>query len=107
MVKWVIDHMNISTINFMNKEKIFIGSFTKNDLRSIYHLPQPQQKYNNIFIKKFMKENQHQLDSIKNQRRDHNKHKREDKCMYSIASLVGPYYQIATMICRIYGYPNT
>ena len=51
-----------------------------------------------------MKENEHQSNPIK---RDLNKNKCEDKGMYSIASLAGPYYQIATLMCRTYGYPDT
>lgn len=40
-------------------------------------------------------------------RRDPNKQKQEERGMYSLASIVGPFSNIVAMICCLYGYPNT
>lgn len=73
----------------------------------MYQRPLPQNKYDKQFTEKFMKENGDLLEVIKGWRRDPNKHKHEDKDMYTIASIVEPYCYIAAMMCRLFGYSNT
>jgi len=48
----------------------------------------------------------HPLEPKKDWRRDPNKHKHEEKGIYSGDSLAGPYCQIASMVCRLFSYPN-
>lgn len=107
MITCVVDHLNIADRNFMTKRNTIIGSFTNKDSTRMYQFSAAQKKYDNDFIEKFMKENQDQSEVIKGWRRDASKHKRENKGMHSIASLVGPYCYVATMICRLFGYVNT
>jgi len=45
MVKWVVDHLDITDRMFITTMKTVIGSFKAEDLRKMYHLPQPQKKY--------------------------------------------------------------
>jgi len=69
----------------------------------MYHLPQPQKKYD----MQFMQENLNPGKLIREWRRDSKKHKRDDMGMYSLASIVVPFSHISTMLCRLYGCPNT
>ena len=54
-----------------------------------------------------MHENPNPVELIKNWRKYLDKEKQEDKGMYSMASLVGPFYEIVAMFCRLYVYLNT
>lgn len=54
-----------------------------------------------------MQENEYQYKVIWGWRRDANKHKREDKGMYVIASIVGHYCYAVAMMYRLFGYENT
>ena len=40
-----------------NDGRVF-GSFQPDDLRKMYHLPEPQKKYNKAFLEKFTSENE-------------------------------------------------
>ena len=42
MVKWVIDQANILDIEFKTRSQEVMGSFTPENLRLMYHLPEPQ-----------------------------------------------------------------
>lgn len=99
MVSWVVDYLDITDT--------VIGSFKSKDLRKMYHLPQPQKNYDTQFIHKFMQENLNHMELIREWRRDPNKHKFEDRGMYSLASIIGPFSHIFVMLCFLYGYPNT
>ena len=50
MVKWAIDHLNIEDRIFKNSRGEIMGSFKAEDLAAMYHLPTPQQRYNNKYV---------------------------------------------------------
>lgn len=41
MVKWIIDHADISDREFKTANQQVMGLFAPNNLRSMYHLPEP------------------------------------------------------------------
>lgn len=58
MVKWILDNVEIKNRQFKVHGQGLIGSFIVQDLKLMYHLPEPQATYNTQFIEKFVKENQ-------------------------------------------------
>jgi len=52
MVKWVLDSTDIIDRQFKTRGQDLIGSFTAQDLRLMYHLPEPQATYNKQFVEK-------------------------------------------------------
>ena len=56
MVKWVLDSTDISGRKFKTSDQELIGSFTTEDLRLMYHFPEPQATYNKKFMENFAKE---------------------------------------------------
>ena len=58
MVKWVIDEADISDREIKTRSLEVMGSFTRDNLWLIYHLPEPQVIYNRQFIENFAKENE-------------------------------------------------
>ena len=46
MVKWVLDSVDITKIQFKTQGQGIIGSFTPQYLRLMYHLPEPHATYN-------------------------------------------------------------
>lgn len=80
--------------------KIF-GSFQPDDLRTIYHLPEPEKRYKKAFIGAFTKENKSESTSIKQWRHFPEKHKLESLGKYSVESLASPYRYVGAMMCRM------
>jgi len=62
MVKWVIDNVNILDKTFRNARHEVMGSFIPNNLRKMYHLPEPQNLYDKFFLENFAKENEDPLE---------------------------------------------
>jgi len=58
MVKWIIYHTDISDREFKTTNQQVMGSFSPNNLRHMYHLPEPQASYNKWLVEKFVKENE-------------------------------------------------
>jgi len=54
-----------------------------------------------------MQENLNPAKLIKEWRKYPNKHKRDDRGMYSLASLLGSFSEVPTMMCHIFGLANT
>lgn len=50
MVKWILDNVDITNQQFKTQGQGLIGSFTPQDLKFMYHLPEPQVTYNKQFI---------------------------------------------------------
>ena len=46
MLRWIIDHVDISDREFKAARHHGMGSFAPNNLRCMYHLPEPQASYN-------------------------------------------------------------
>ena len=65
MVKWVIDHLNIADRKFKDSKGEDLGSFEAEDLKAMYHLPSPQQKYDKDFLKSFRTEHPDLMKVIK------------------------------------------
>ena len=56
MVKWVLDNTDISDRQFRTPTQELIGSFTTEDVRLMYKLPEPHVTYNKQFIEEFARE---------------------------------------------------
>ena len=65
MVKWVLDSTDISDRKFRTPDQELIGSFTTEDLRIMYHLPEPQATYNKQFMEDFAREHANLADYTK------------------------------------------
>ena len=62
MVKWIIDHVDVSDREFKNSRQEVMGSFSPDNLQLMYNLPEPQAFYNKQFLEKFAKENEDPTD---------------------------------------------
>lgn len=62
MVKWIIDETDISDREFSTRNQGVMGYFTPDNLRLMYHLPEPQAIYNRQCVEKFSKENDDPVD---------------------------------------------
>lgn len=60
-----------------------MGSFTLDNLRLMYHLPEPQVIYNKQFIEKFAKENEDPADYTWTSSNNEGKVKKDNNGMYS------------------------
>ena len=77
VVRWVIDNITITNINFVSAMGMSFGSFRAEDIKEMYHLPNPQNVYNKSFIAYFAARNEVQSDPIQDWRRAPEKHKNE------------------------------
>ncbi|MCY6488288.1 hypothetical protein, partial [Actinobacillus pleuropneumoniae] len=57
MIKWILDNVEMNNRQFKIQGHGLIGSFVAQDLKLMYHLPEPQAIYNAQLIKKFVAEN--------------------------------------------------
>lgn len=57
MIKRVLDNADLNIRQFRVHGYEIIGLFAAQDLRCMYHLPEPQVTYNAQFVKKFATEN--------------------------------------------------
>ena len=57
MIKWILDSTEMKNRQFKIQGQGLIGSFAAQDLKLMYHLPEPQATYNTQFIEKFVAEN--------------------------------------------------
>lgn len=105
-VQWVMDNISIVDRHIIKNKHTFIGYFSNENLRRMYHLPQPQCKYDKEYIEAFLKEHGHASEPIRGWRKDSNKQKIEEIGKYVVDSLVGPYSQIVAMMCRLHALPN-
>ena len=89
----------------MASQKV-MGSFTPNNLRHMYHFPEPQAIYNKQFVEKFAKENEDLEKFTRHWSNNEERLKKDKNGMYSIGSLSSPYCFSAAMLCRLFGKPN-
>jgi hypothetical protein len=73
---------------FSTRDGRIFGSFKADDLRQMYHLPEPEKKYNKAFLEKFRNENEVESEPIRDWRQNPAKHKHESSGKYSVDSLV-------------------
>jgi len=75
VVRWAIEELPITDRTFCTRDGRVFGSFQANDLRQMYHLPEPEKKYNKAFLEKFRNENETESEPIRNWRQNPAKHK--------------------------------
>ena len=66
IIRWVIDNTTITNRTFMTVGGMMFGYFRAEDIKAMYHLPNPQKIYNRAFIADFtsrMKLSQTQLNN--------------------------------------------
>ena len=107
MVIWVIDNLNIADRTFKNSKQENMGSFTPEDLRTMYHFPMPHKAYDKAFLEKFAKENQDPMKVVKEWKVDQCKLKWDKLGMYPIAQLPSPHCFVAVMLCRFFSRLDT
>ena len=73
----------------------------------MYHILDLEKVYDKEFQAQFSRENELKSNTIKKWRNNPNKHKNDDKGMYSTNSLVSTYYYIFAMMSRIFSQPDT
>ena len=77
------------------------SSFQPNDLRQMYHFPEPEKKDNKAFLEKFRDENETESAPIWEWRQNPARHKHESLGKYSVDSLCSPYCYAGAMMCKI------
>ena len=102
-MRWVVEEIPVSNITFCKTEGRIFGSFQPNDLRKMYHLPEPEKQYNKAFLEKLANENQSESAPTKQWRHFPEKHKHESSGKYSVDSLASPYCYAGAMMCRMWG----
>lgn len=103
VVRWAIEEIQILDRTFSTKDERIFGSFKADDLRQMYHLPEPEKIYNKAFLEKFADENEVESEPIWDWRQNPAKHKHESSGKYSIDSLASPYCYAGIMMCRLWG----
>ena len=103
----MIDNVTIKNRTFVSVARTIFGSFRTEDIKAMYHLPDPQKFYNKAFIKDFAASNETQSEPIREWRRAPEKHKTESSGMYSVESLSPPYCYAAAMMCRLFRNDNS
>jgi len=103
VVRWVVEKILVTNRTFCTTNGRIFDSFQPNDLRKMYHLPEPEKQYNKAFLEAFAKENESELASIKQWRHFPEKHKHESSGKYSVDSLASAYRYTKAMMCRMWG----
>lgn len=65
VVRWVVEEIPVSNRTFFIVDGRIFGSFQPDDLRKMYHFPEPKNKYNKAFLEKFAEENETESAPIK------------------------------------------
>lgn len=58
VVRWVVEQILVSNRTFCTVDRRIFGSFQPDDLRKMYHFPEPKKKYNKAFLEKLVEENE-------------------------------------------------
>jgi len=103
MGKWVIDDADIKNRQFKSWNQELIGSFTPQDLRHMYHLPEQWASYNKQFVEKFSKKNEDLVECTKSWLAKEEPLKKDKHGMYSTGSLSSLYCFAIAMLCRLFG----
>src|ERR1700733_9791101 len=106
MIKWILDNAELNNRQFKVQGHGLIGSFAAQDLKLMYHLPEPQTTYNAQFVKKFVAENPNLAETTKDWSRKEDPLKKDKNGMYRTGSLTSPYCFAAAMLCRLFGMPD-
>ena len=101
----MIENLIIEDKKFKNSRMELIGSFRAEDLKKMYHIPDPQDIYDNTFVANFAKKNLDPFKLIQGWRVLDNKFKYDKSGMYAIASLANPYNYAKLCYVDYIGYP--
>lgn len=107
MVKWIINEADISDREFKTRSQGIMGSLTPDNLRLIYHLPEPQVIYNKQFVEMFAKENDDPADCTRVWSNNEEKSKKDKNSMYTTFSICPPYSFASAMLCTQFGRPDS
>lgn len=107
MGRWIIESIATTDKTFTTSEGKVFRSFREEDLRQMYHLPQPDKQYNKAFLEAFSKENDIEVDPIRQWRHFSTKHKHETSGMCSVDSLAFPYCYAGVMMCKLFRVHNS
>jgi hypothetical protein len=107
VVRWAIEEIPLTNRTFVSKDGRIFGSFKPDDLRRMYHLPNPEQVYNRAFVEKFARENESPAEPLRDWRQNPAKHKQDMSGKYSNASLASPYCYAGIMMCRLWGFHDS
>lgn len=99
----MVEQIPVLNTTFFTIDGRVFGSFQLDDLRKMYHFPEPENKYNKAFMEKFTTKNETESASIWQWRQNPTRHKNESSSKYSVDSLSSPYCYIGAMMCRIWG----
>ena len=105
-VKWVIENVNIKDREFVTLRQVVINSFKPEDIRRVYHLPQPHKVYDKEFLEKFSAKNEEPSEVIKQWNSNPSKHKMDSTDMYTVAILATSYLYISIIPCTLFGYAD-
>ena len=83
-----------------------MGSFKGEDLKQMYHIPNPQDICDKSYLANFAKNNEEPFKMIQGWRVLENKFKYDKMSMYPVASFENPYNYATSMLCRLCGLPN-
>jgi len=92
--------------NLGNSRNELMGSFRVEDMKKMYHIPDPQDIHDKTYMAGLTKNNPDPFKLIQGWIVLDNKLKFEKSGMYAIDSLANPYNYAADMLCRLYGFPN-
>jgi hypothetical protein len=95
MIRWVVENLIIEDRQFKNSRMELMGSFRAEDLKKMYHIPDPQDIYDKTFVANFAKKNPDPFKMIQGWRVLENKFK-YDKIGYVCYSLFGKPLQLCS-----------
>jgi len=101
VVRWVVEKILVTNRNFCTADGRVFGSFQPDDLMKMYHLHELEKWYNKAFLEVFAKENESELDPIKQWIHFLEKRKHKSSGKYSVDSLASPYCYVGAMMCRM------
>ena len=107
MVKWFLNEADIWDREFKMRSQEVIGSFTLDNLRLMYHLPEPHIIYNRHFVEMFSKENDNRVDYTLTWSNNEEKIKKDKNGMYTTLSVCPPHSFAAAMLCRLFCRPDS
>jgi hypothetical protein len=113
MIRWVLGHMDIPTINIISEQKVNIGTFRPEHLQAMYKFsPTPNFSHNVSFWKVLSGRNASNMDRnlsdlIKDWVSHPAKFRADGNGVYSISSLEPQFKYIEMMTCRLYGKEDT
>lgn len=103
MIKWILDNREMKNRQFKIQGQGLIGSFAAQDLKLMYHLPEPQVTYNTQLIEKFVADNPNLSKTTKDWSKNDEPLKKDKNGIYITGSLTSPYSFAAAMLCRLFG----